>query len=241
MPPFSLMKTFPPIVLKTHENVVVVRDDLFLYGSKARFLDDYFATIKQERVVYGSSPRWGFAQISIAYLAKRHGKRAVLFLPQSKVLSSYSQRAVDLGAKIVMVPMGFTSVCEARAREYAMRKEGKLLPMGLDVPAAVIKIGEIARGLPIQPDEVWSVASSGTLTRGLQLAFPDASFFAVRCGRAIERHKSGRAKVIEYPLPFAKPSKVKPPFPSVPEYDAKVWEYIPKDGKRVRLFWNVGA
>lgn len=235
------MKPFPPLVLKTHQNVVVVRDDLFPYGSKARFLDDYFATIDHKWVVYGSSPRWGFAQISVAYLAKRHGKKAVVFLPKASVLSSYSKRAAELGAEIIEVPMGFLSVCESKARKYADERAGFLLPCGLDCPEAITGVVEVVSGLPVDPDEVWSVASSGTLTRGLQRAYPDADFFAVRVGKSITQKAAGRATIIEHPLPFGKPTKKPPPFPSVPEYDAKAWEYIPKDGNKVRLFWNVGA
>lgn len=235
------MKNPPSIVLSMHEGVVVVRDDLFPYGSKARFLDEYFAGICQKQVVYGSSPRWGFAQISIAYLAKRHGKKATLFLPKAAGLSSYSKRAAELGAEIIEVPMGFLSVCESKARKFAQDNDALLLPCGLDCPEAIEGIINVAADLPVVPDEVWSVASSGTLTRGLQQAFPEAEFYAIRVGKSISQEAAGRAKIIEHSQPFGKPAKIKPPFPSVVEYDAKAWQYIPKDGKRVRLFWNVGG
>ncbi len=230
----------PPPILKTHENVVVVRDDLFPYGSKARFLGSYFAGITKKEVVYGSSPRWGFAQISIAYLAGLHGKRATIFLPKSKELHPYSLRAIELGAKVIQVPMGFTAVCEARARAYTKEMDGFLLPCGLNSPKVIAQVAEVGRSLAVLPDEVWTVASSGTLTRGLQLAFPSARFFAIRVGRSITPHEAGRATIINYPLEFGRKAKCLPPFPSVPEYDAKAWEYIPKDGKKLRLFWNVG-
>jgi hypothetical protein len=47
---------------------------------------------------------------------------------------------------------------------------------------------------------------------------------------------------ISHPLPFmtdAKPD-ARPPFPSVACYDAKAWEYIPKNTGKDVLFWNVG-
>lgn len=230
-----------PLVLKKHEKVWVVRDDLFPYGSKARFLNHYFSELDAHEVVYGGSPRWGFAQISIAALAKRHGKKATIFLPQSKQLSEYSLRAQSLGAKIVQVPMGFTKVCEARAREYAQKRGAFNLPRGLNIPEALVGIMSMVQKLEIEPDEVWTVASTGTLSRGLQLAWPKADFFAVQTGHKVGQHEVGRAGIVVHPQPFGRPAKLLPPFPSVPEYDAKAWQHIPKDGKKLRLFWNVGA
>lgn len=230
-----------PPILKEHENILVVRDDLIPYGSKARFLDSFFSKIDQDEVVYGGSPRWGFAQISIAYLARKHGKKATIFVPWSKELSSYSQRARSLGANIVQVPVGFLSVCHARAKDHVAKTGAFLLPFGLNVPEAVKKISAIAKELRIQPDEVWTVAGSGTLSRGLQRGFPNAKFYAVQTGRKLTQLDVGRATIIASRIPFSSPAKILPPFPSVPEYDAKAWEFIPKDGKKLRLFWNVAG
>jgi hypothetical protein len=92
--------------------------------------------------------------------------------------------------------------------------------------------------MDISPREVWTVGSSGTLTRGLQQAWPDASFHCVAVG-----HKGdyGRAKVYRCEIPFNKEAKVKPPFPSAPTYDAKVWEFMKQYASPGALFWNVGA
>ena len=154
---------FPPLVLKKHENVYVVRDDLFPYGSKARFLKSFFRDhIPEKEVVYGSSPRWGFAQISIAYLAKRYGKKCTLFIAKAKERTEYTKRAEALGANIVEVPMGFLSVCESKSQTYAKEVGARLLPCGLDIPQAISEIKRIAAKLLIDPDEVWTVAGSGT-------------------------------------------------------------------------------
>lgn len=232
---------FPSLQIERHDGVFVVRDDLFPYGSKARFFDEYVANLKHKEMVYGSSPRWGYAQISLAYLAKRHGKKLTLFLAKSDTPHEYTQRAANLGAVIVEVSMGFLKVCESKARKYALEHNALVLPMGLNCPEAIEAIRKQASSLPIDPDEVWSVISSGTLSRGLQKAFPNADVYGVQVGKSVDAKSAGRAKIIECPLAFGKPVKIKPPFPSVPEYDAKAWQYIPKDGKRIRLFWNVGA
>ncbi len=231
----------PPIQIRVHQGVHVVRDDLFLYGSKARFLRRYFKHLEHDEVVYGSSPRWGLAQVSLAYLGKRYNKKVTLFIAKSKELSKYSKRAKDLGASIIQVGTGFMAVCESRAREYVKETGALLLPCGLDIPEAIEGVEREARKLDIQPEEVWSVVSSGVLSRGLQKAWPDAIFYGVQTGKEVSKEKAGRAKVIKCDLAFNKATTRLPPFSSIPEYDAKVWEHIPKDGKKVRLFWNVGA
>lgn len=229
-----------PLIVREHEKVMVLRDDLLPYGSKTRFLDGYFRKIVHDEVVY-ASPRHGFAQISIAYLAKVHRKRATIFIPASNEMTVYTQRAIELGANVIQVPMGFLSVLKSKVGKYAKQKGAFILPFGLGAPEVVACIGKIAETIDIEPDEVWTVAGSGTLSRGLQLAFPYADFFAVQTGRKLSQKDVGRATIIPCPIPFGKPTKKQPPFPSVPEYDAKAWEHIPKDGKKLRLFWNVGA
>ena len=52
----------------------------------------------------------------------------------------------------------------------------------------------------------------------------------------------GKANPISEPLAFMQAEKADnmPPFPTIDTYDGKVWKYIPKDGKKDILFWNVG-
>lgn len=229
------------LVLKKHQGVWVVRDDLMPYGSKSRFLTTLLDRVKEKEIVFGSSPRWGYAQISLAYLSQVYGKKLTLFLPKAKELSPYSRKAICMGAKIIQVPMGFLTVCEARAKRHAEENDAYLLLCGLDHPKVVNEIARWGRTLPLSPDEIWSVASSGTLSRGLQKAFPDAKTFAVQIGKKLDSDSVGRAKVIVHDQQFSAHAKEPPPFPAVPEYDAKAWKYIPKDGKKIRLFWNVGC
>ena len=51
----------------------------------------------------------------------------------------------------------------------------------------------------------------------------------------------GRAKVYHCEIPFNKETKVKPPFPSAPTYDAKAWEFMKRYASPGALFWNVGS
>ena len=155
-------------------------------------------------------------------------------------LHDYQIEALNVGADMKWVPNGMLSVTEKRARDYVEQdpKVRRLLPIGFHHDTVIASIIRVALSIDIQPNEVWTVGSSGTLTRGLQLAWPDADFHCVTVG-----HKGdyGRAKTYRCQIPFNKPAKVIPPFPSAITYDAKAWEFIKQHASPGSLFWNVGA
>jgi len=235
--------SLPSPVIEEHEGIQVVRDDLLGGGSKIRFADYLIQSQPEiEEWVYGSSPATGYAQISLSYLCRKYGKKAVIFMAARAwdKLHDYQIEALKVGADMRWVPNGMLSVTEKRARDYVGKnaKIRKLLPIGFHHDTVIASIIRVALSIDVRPNEVWSVGSSGTLTRGLQLAWPDADFHCVTVG-----HKGdyGRAKIYECNIPFNKPAKVIPPFPSAITYDAKAWEYIKQHASPGALFWNVGA
>ena len=135
-----------------------------------------------------------------------------------------------------------------RAREYANENPKKriLLPLGLEHPKVLEDIRELAKDIEIEYNikisEIWSVGSSGTLTRGLQMAFPDKDVNVVSVGHKMKQHEIGRAKLYLTKYKFMQEVKEedKPPFPSVPTYDAKAWPVMREYAKKGSLFWNVG-
>tara|TARA_R110000737_G_scaffold6660_1_gene20807 strand:+ start:5735 stop:6505 length:771 start_codon:yes stop_codon:yes gene_type:complete len=235
--------SLPSPVIEEHEGIQVVRDDLLGGGSKIRFADYLIQSQPEiEEWVYGSSPATGYAQISLSYLCRKYGKKAVIFMAARAwdKLHDYQIEALKVGADMRWVPNGMLSVTEKRARDYVGKnaKIRKLLPIGFHHDTVIASIIRVALSIDVRPNEVWSVGSSGTLTRGLQLAWPDADFHCVTVG-----HKGdyGRAKTYRCEIPFNKPAKLIPPFPSAITYDAKAWEYIKQHASPGALFWNVGA
>ena len=111
-----------------------------------------------------------------------------------------------------------------------------MLPFGLDFDGFINGIAEIAGRIKKSPDEVWSVAGSGTLQRGLQRAWPYAEFHAVQIGK---KPDVGSATLYVAPEKFEDPAKLPPPFPSCPQYDAKAWRFMRKHAKEGAFFWNV--
>jgi hypothetical protein len=227
-----------PIVVE-HDGVLVVRDDLFPGGTKARFIGRFFD--HAEEAVY-ASPAEGGAQTALAMVARQLGKRATIFVAQRVRPHARTLEAARLGAKIVPVAPGHLSVVQARAREYCSRAGAALVPFGVDVPEAVLAIAEAAKAIGIVPDEVWCAAGSGVLARGLAMAWPTARRHVVQIGRALAPTEVAGATIHVYPASFGREAKSKPPFPSDPHYDAKAWEQCAaRKGPGRVLFWNVAG
>lgn len=227
-----------PIVIE-HDGVLVVRDDLFPGGTKARFIGAFFTGA--DEAVY-ASPAEGGAQTALATVARQLGKRATIFVAQRASPHPRTLEAARLGAKIITVQPGYLSVVQARAREYCQRTEAALVPFGVDAEFAIAAIAQTAASLAIDPDEVWCAAGSGVLVRGLARAWPKARHHAVQIGRALAPAEVGGATIHVYSAPFGRKARIKPPFPSDPHYDAKAWELCAaRKGPGRVLFWNVAG
>jgi len=170
-----------PIVIKEHDGVLVVREDLIAGGTKARVLPVLFDGA--EEYVY-ASPVYGYAQIALAHAATANGKKALIFCARRAKPHPRTLEAYAAGANVFQIDVGYMAVVQARAREYCKATAAaKLLPLGLDDPAFISELARIAAALPVKPTEVWSAAGSGVLTRALQMAWPKAQVNAVRVGK----------------------------------------------------------
>jgi hypothetical protein len=229
--------TAPQVI--EHDGVLVVRDDHFPGGTKARFLPLLFEDA--DEVVYASAAEGG-AQTALATVAAQLGKRATIFVAKRAQPHSRALMAKRLGAKVMQVSPGYLSTVQARAREYSRQAGARLAPFGVDMPEAIDAIAEAARSIEIEPDEVWCASGSGVLARGLASAWPNARRHVVQVGRTLTANEVAGATIHVYPLPFGREAKSKPPFPSDPHYDAKAWEQCAaRKGLGRVLFWNVAG
>lgn len=215
----------------------VVRDDLLPGGSKVRYLLPFLSEQPEKEIVY-ASPAQGYAQIAIAQVCRQLGKRAIILVAKRKTPHARTVAARVAGATVVLVPNGRLNVLQARARQLAADRGAYLLPFGADVPAALEHFAAVAREINVTPSEVWACSGSGALIRGLQLAWPAASFNAVRVGAA---PRVGNARLYVAPEEYEDPAEMPPPYPSCDNYDAKVWRFANKHGADGALIWNVGA
>jgi hypothetical protein len=250
----------PAPVIEVHEGFHIVRDDLLNYGSKIRFIDYMIGHDPLNESItdwcFGACPANGYAQISLPVVCKRYGKTAHIFMAKRSMdkLHPYQKRGMELGTQYHWIPDGMLNVTKARAFNYVAQDfhTRKALPLGLEHESVIASIVKVARALPIKPKIVWTVGSSGTLNRGLQLAWPDAEFHVVQVGHKMNEREIGRARPHEVPYKFDKAVSIEdaPPFPSAPTYDAKGWRPMIDWYKNVPggidawgpiLFWNVGA
>lgn len=218
-----------------HDGILVVRDDKMPGGTKARVLPVLFD--HHGEYVY-ASPVYGYAQVALAHTAQAHGKRATVYCAARKQKHPRTIEAQKAGARIVEVPAGYMSVVQARARLYAQAAGARLLPFGLDDPAFIEALAAVAASLDVKPTEVWTVAGSGVLSRALQLAWPEARFFAVQVGAV---PSVGKAELFTAPEKFEQDAKQPPPFPSCSNYDAKAWRFVRQHARPGALLWNVAA
>ena len=220
-----------------HDDVFVVRDDLFPGGTKARFLP---YTVRGCRRGCLCKPGRGrrpncFSHSSGTAWQTRHDICGPARATASANIDGKTARRPDRAS-----PAGYLTAVQKRAAEYCHQTGAVLAPFGFDIPGAAQAIAAAARSIGIQPDEVWCAGGSGVLARGLAQAWPNASRHVVQVGRTLSPNDVAGATIHVYPKPFKWATKNAPPFPSDPHYDAKAWEFcLAHKGSGRVLFWNV--
>ena len=233
--------TLPPPTITEHDEIQVVRDDLLNGGTKRRAFNYYVASLPDvEEFVY-ASPRQGYAQLSLAYACRDLGRKCTVTVPKGKHYW-LTDEAIKLGCNKIEVPMGYLTNIQAKARYYCEDNDAHLIPFGGDHPIIIEAMTRTALSLNVNPKEVWTVMSSGVLSRGLQSAWPDAKVYGVQIGHNTTEEEMGRAETFRSKYKFQQECKEpeRPPFPSSLTYDSKAWTFIKEHASKGSLFWNVG-
>ena len=231
----------PKPVIKEYDGIKVVRDDLLNGGTKRRAFTIYVKSKPEiDEFVY-ASPRQGYAQLSLAYACRDLGKKCTVTVPQGERYW-LTNKAVEVGANIIEVPMGYLTNIQAKAKKYCFDNGAHLIPFGGDHPVIIEAMTQTALSLNVNPKEIWTVMSSGVLSRGLQAAWPNAKVYGVRIGHNTTRREQGRAETFKSDYKFHQECKEpeRPPFPSSLTYDSKAWTFIKEHASKGSLFWNVG-
>ena len=226
--------------IKDIEGFKVIDDGEYEAGTKAKFADFMISQVQEDDLVY-VAPRVGMAPLSLCYLAKKYNKKLYLFMPSSKEASEHQLLAIERGAIPIFVRIAAMPTANIYAKRFAEKMGFKFLPFGLKTEMVV------AGGVRVIHDcladknisTMWSVFSTGVLSRTLQIALPNASFNAVAVARNIQPGELGRARFFTHTKKFTQDSDIIPPFDCIRTYDAKGWEFIKKFGKQGDWFWNV--
>lgn len=228
--------------IKDVEGFKVVDDGEFLYGSKAKMADFFISQVKEDAMVY-VAPRTGYAPFSLCYLAKKYNKKLYLVMPASKEASEHQRTAIEYGGIPIFLRIPAMPTANIWAKQFAEKISAKFLPFGLKhemvVAGGVRVFYDNFKDMDIQT--MWSVMSTGVLSRTLQIALPNTKFHAVAVARNIQDGELGRAKFYTHSKPFLKEAKIIPPFDCIRTYDAKGWELLKENGKPGDWFWNVAA
>jgi hypothetical protein len=226
--------------VKQVEGFNVIDDGEFEFGTKAKMGDFMISQVKEDAMVY-VAPRTGYAPFSLCHLAKKYNKKLYLIMPASKEASLHQLTAIQYGGIPVFLRIPAMPTANIWAKQFAEKIGAKYLPFGLKHELVV------AGGVRVFYDnfkdtnieEMWSVFSTGVLSRTLQIALPNTKFNAVAVARNIQDGELGRAKFYTHDRPFLKESRIVPPFDCIQTYDAKGWELMKKHGKEGDWFWNV--
>jgi hypothetical protein len=251
----------------TSKNVhVYVLNDHLIGGSKARAILPYIRTHLargiEEFVYVGPTGGAGFMTLGVG--VAELGARATFFLcgpPNHRV---DKVRSLGLAVRDRFRNLqDARKVCEAY---LSARSAGRTMevPFGiaddLFVEMMVASISkDVERLTP--PTRVWSAGGSGCMLKILKEVWPDATFIVVEVGKFLNgwglyeppgevwrrdpvhvpRATSPDLKTIAYhhPLRFPEAARVVPPYPSLLNYDAKVWEYVCAHAEPYDLVWNV--
>lgn len=230
------MLILPDPVVEGIGGIKVVRDDLLLGGTKMRGVQRIMQTYNSVGYVY-ASPCQGYAQIALAVVGRMMGRNVHIFCAKRTRRHERTEKASAHGAVIHEVENGYLSVVSARAKQFANDHGMYLIPFGIQTDDMMQAISEAALRIVTVPNEVWTVAGSGTLSLALQKAWPTAAFNAVCVGKHHDR--IGNANVWYAPERYERSAKEPPPFPSCDNYDAKAWRFIKRHASPGALFWNV--
>jgi len=237
----------PDPVIVEHDGVKVVREDLVLKGgTKSRAGEFLVSQVKKNTLVY-VVPRVGHAGVAIMELAKLYNKEVIFFMPACKEISDHQSHIIDMGPKdVIFERIAAMPNLNKLAKKYADQNGFEFLPFGLNHPhtiAGFVRTCENILKNYKEPEEMWSVVSTGVLTRGLQIGFPNTDMNGVCVARNMKQGELGRTKIISEPLPFLKNEKDEnlPGFNTVPSYDGKGWKYVPKNSGKDVWFWNVAG
>ncbi len=231
----------PAPIIEEFDGIQVVRDDLLNGGTKRRAFNYYVASLPEVKEFVYASPRQGYAQLSLAYSCRDLNRKCTVTVPKGKRYW-LTDEAERLGCKIIEVPMGYLTNLQHKARVYCEKNGAHLIPFGGDHPIIVEAMCSEANRLDINPTEVWTVISSGVLSRGLQRCWPDAKIYGVKIGHNTTEREMGRAECYRSKYKFQQECKKdeRPPFPSSLTYDSKAWTFIKEHATKGALFWNVG-
>lgn len=248
----QVIPNVPDIPLKI-ENVVcgdkiftLIQEHDLPAGTKQRGIK-FFYNIKNqgytEVVTYGTP--YGYGQVATAWSCREVGLKCTIFVEKVIPRTNMTNEAIKYGANVVELPLGSRNQEKKQmATKYTSElPTRRFVELGLDDPDFIRELSEAIKRVSsdIEPERIWVAGGSAVLSRALSKVFPNAELQIVQVGRDIYPDLVAGIKHKIYPTnqPFPESTKFMPPYPSLSNYDAKVWEFACKYGRTGDYIWNV--
>ena len=254
----------PPLVINQYRlddeiNVNVIDDGKLLGGTKQRALVKFIDYYKDYDEFVYAGPSIGFAQVALTVACIKMNKKVTLFIQNTlDNIPNLSFWCQTLGANVYIF-YDTLNIIENNAEDYVKNSDIKtfLIPFGLESPIYTnFLYDELLQVInpELNPKRLWLVIGSGTLLRVLARIWKNTEFFPVQVGKQIWEDQyepevwnrmGGRERITQLKAPqkFFETvyGKNLPPYASVPNYDAKVWQYVIKYAKDGDYIWNVAS
>jgi len=244
----NFKSSFDDFVIKKVNGFNVIDESLSCeVGYKARSGEFFIKQLAEQNIkeIVYVQPRRGFAGISLSWLCNKYNINLTLVMPSSKEVSDHQALCIELGAKPLFVRIAAMPNANRLAKLYAEKTNAFFVPLGLNHPLV------IAGGVKCfyeffknkqKPETMWSVISTGVLTRTMQIALPETNFKAVAVARNIQQGELGIADFYSYHKPFNSKSDLIPrEFNCEDSYDSKGWDYLNKYGNKGDWFFSVAG
>lgn len=253
--------TNPPVIIydiweaTNGKRFSVIDDGVLVGGTKQRLLGEIMGMVNAEEVIY-AGPSIGIAQLALAYTASLWGKQSTIFLNTYRFdLDEYTKRSLYYGAKVFFAKKktGRTLAETQKASKiYADKDKVRrlLLPFGIKSNSGELYF-EVFRkallhALPENmhpPGRLWLVAGSGFLFDVLHSIFPTTKLMIVQVGRKIwpDQLHGIDCELFVAPETFYEIALQQPPYKTVPNYDAKLWQFVLQHGEHGDFIWNVAS
>ena len=229
----------PPIEILKADNATVLTDANLLGGTKQRVFSYYLGTLDESEVVYAGTSI-GYGQIALAIGGLIWNKKITLFL-HSTIENNLTKISKYLGAHIISKNCTLKEI-ENEANTYVKNNLNcKLLKLGGEGSpySDVFKCYKwaMARILDnIDIKTLWIVVGSGFTFKVLNNLYPKIHFNIVEVGKVLYDDKLKGINYTKFKAPekFTENTKKLPPYNSLSNYDAKVWQFY--DNKESHIF-----
>lgn len=254
----------PQLVINSYKvnddvTINVIDDGKLLGGTKQRALIRFIDYYKDYDEFVYAGPSIGFAQVALTSACVKMNKKVTLFIQNTlDYVPNLTFWCQKLGAN-VYIYYDQLSFIEGEAKKYVENKSSKpfLIPFGLESPIYTnFLYDELSKVInpELNPKRLWLVIGSGTLLRVLARIWKNTEFFPVQVGKQIWEDQyepevwermGGRERItlLKAPQKFFESvyGRNLPPYASVPDYDAKVWQQVIKYAKNGDYIWNVAS